>query len=118
VTGVNWLYCCLSIVVALLFVGLLTSPGWLNEWAGNIVRNHEFNNMDKLTTGKIERTLDCYGYSVTKLSSVDMDKITGVFLNYAGQHIDIKYLRTDVEYTLYKVRSWGNFYYVECEGAE
>ena len=95
------------------------SPLWLDTWASNMAKNHEIQNMDKLAMGKIERTFDCYGYSVTRLSDLDMNKTSVGYFNFfndAGQHIEIKYLRSDVTYTLYKIHLWGNWYYLECEG--
>jgi len=105
----------LLVVCCLLCFVCLTSPAWLDTWASNIVKNHETYNMDKIAMGKIERTIDCYGYPTIKLSNMDMNKVLYVF-NDSGNHIDAKYLREDVTYTLYKIRLWGNWYYLECGG--
>lgn len=117
-TGKDWLILGFTVLGALCLICLFLSPVLMETWAINIIKNREIHNMDKLVTGKIERSLDCYGYSATKLSNWDMDKMHGVVLNDVGQRIDLKYLRTDVTYALYKVGVLGglSFYYLECEG--
>ena len=113
-TGKDWINFCLILVGIIVLTCVFLSPVLASEWASNIVKNHETHYMDKLATGKIDRSIDCYGYSATKLSDLNMDKITGLFFNDAGQRIEIRYLRTDVIYTLYKIRLLGSFYYLEC----
>ena len=118
-TGKEWSNLLLILAGVIFVMCLLISPALVDSWASNMAKNHETYNMDKLVAGKIEKTMDCYGYPVTTLSNFDMNKISSFYLfNDLGQHISTQYLREDVTYTLYKIRLVGSFYYLECEGKQ